>query len=387
MKRLTNIVSSATPSTGIQFREAEYGAAGARDFLRDVIAMANAEVEGTRYIVVGVRIDARGCKEYRNIDGDDFAGNPSYAAIAGEFIEPPLRLRYQPVSIEGNCVGVFEIADSQDKPYMMRVDHSETLRRGDAYTRVNDRAVKLGRRQLQLMFEKKFRESVCDEDLDIGFPGDIIHKDCRIPLCDLSRLPSAVATAKLQQLIDSKRRARPSGSTSLLARLTYARLFGAEKPYQDLSPRELEAEMRQVHERYRDSDENYLFEKHAQKLQIVVYNQGGESIRNASLSLVMPNHAAFHVADQLPKIHQDGRYVERAPAEQADYPSVTLDNGSIQLAANVGDIPAGELIEVFGRQPRLCVGKELSGRRVDVQYELFAQNLRVPARGTLRLLF
>ena len=145
--------------------------------------------------------------------------------------------------------------------------------------------------------------------------------------------------------------------------------------------------MRQVHERYRDSDENYLFEKHAQKLQIVVYNQGGESIRNASLSLVMPNHAAFHVADQLPKIHQDGRYVERAPAEQADYPSVTLDNGSIQLAANVGDIPAGELIEVFGRQPRLCVGKELSGRRVDVQYELFAQNLRVPARGTLRLLF
>ena len=387
MKRLTNIVLSATPSTGVQFRNAEYGAAGARAFLRDVLAMANADVDGARYIVVGVEFDARGGREFCDIDAGDFTGKPPYVALATEFIEPPLRLKYQPVSVEGKRVGVFEIADSQDKPYMMRVDHSETLRRGDAYSRVNDRAVKLGRRQLEVLFEQKFRESVCDEDLDIGFPGDIIHKDCKVPLCDLSKLPSAVASAKLQQLIDSKKRARPSGSTSLLARLTYARLFGAEKPYQDLSPHELEAELRQVDERYRDQDENYLFEKHAQKLQIVIYNQGGESIRNASLSLVMPNHAAFHVADQLPKIHQDGRYMERIAAEQADYPSVTLDNGSIQLSTSLGDIPAGELVEVFARQPRLCVGKELSGRRVGMQYELFAQNLRAPARGTLRLLF
>ena len=387
MNRLAKIVLSATPSTGIQFRKTEYGAEGARDFLRDVLAMANADVEGSRYIVVGVDIDANGNRVIHDVDGNDFSGDPSYVALANEFIEPPLRLKYQPVPADGKRVGVYVIGDSQDRPYMMRVDHSETLRRGDAYSRVNDRAVKLGRRQLQVLFEHKFRESVCDEDLDVGFPGDIIHKDCRIPLCDLSRLPSAVAIAKIEQLIEIKERSRPSGSTSLLARLTHARIFGADRPYEDLSPHQLAAEMQQIHERYRDRDENYLFERHAQKLQIVVCNQGGEAIRDASLCLVLPKHEALHVASRLPKIREDGRYVDRLPDEQADYPSVTLEGPSIQLAAKLGDIPAGELIEVFARQPRLCVGKELSGNRVDIQYELFAQNLRAPARGTLQLLF
>ena len=54
MKPLAKIVQSASASTGIQFRRSEYGHAAARDFLRDVIAMANASVEGQRYIVVGV---------------------------------------------------------------------------------------------------------------------------------------------------------------------------------------------------------------------------------------------------------------------------------------------------------------------------------------------
>ena len=387
MKRLAKIILSATPSTGIQFRKTEYGATGAREFLRDVLAMANASVEGTRYIVVGVDIDSRGRKKLKDIDRDDFTGNPSYVALANEFIEPPIRLKYQPVSVDGKRVGVYEIADSQDKPYMMRVDHSETLRRGDAYVRSNNRAVKMGRRQLQSLFEEKFHESVSDASIEIGFPGEIIHKDRKIEVCDLSQLPSSVATEKLQQLIKIKRRSRRSGSTTMVARLTHARLFGSDSPYEDRSPEELSEEMRQIRRRYQDEDEHYLFEEHAEELQFVVYNQGDEPIQDASLSLVMPNHAAFHVADRLPKLLRDNSYVERTPAEQADYPSVALDDGSVQVSGSLGDIPAGELIEVFVRPLRLCAGVELAGRRFGVQYSLFARNLRSPAKGKLRLLF
>ena len=258
MKRLAKIILSATPSTGIQFRKSEYGAAGAREFLRDVLAMANANVEGTRCIVVGVEIDSRGRKKLKSIDRDDFTGNPSYVALANEFIEPPIRLKYQPVSVDGKRVGVYEIADSQDKPYMMRVDHSETLRRGDAYQRSNNRAVKMGRRQLQSLFEQKFRESVSNASIEIGFPGEIIHKDRKIEVCDLSQLPSSVATEKLRQLIKIKRRSKRSGSTTMVARLTHARLFGSDSPYEERSPEELKQEMRQIRRQYKDEDEHSL---------------------------------------------------------------------------------------------------------------------------------
>jgi len=60
---------------------------------------------------------------------------------------------------------------------MMRIDHSETLRRGDAFVRVKDTAIKLGRTQLQRLFEKKFHDAAAEKRIEIGFAGEIIHKD------------------------------------------------------------------------------------------------------------------------------------------------------------------------------------------------------------------
>jgi hypothetical protein len=68
--------------------------------------MANASVEGQRYIVVGVDIDGNGRKQIHGIDRDDFTGDPSYQALANEFIEPPIRIRYQPVMVGSRRVGV-----------------------------------------------------------------------------------------------------------------------------------------------------------------------------------------------------------------------------------------------------------------------------------------
>jgi len=395
MKRLSKIARSATPSTGIQFRATAYGATDARDFLRDVLAIANASVDGARYIIVGAAVDDRGRKQVHDIDPEDFAGKPSYQSLANEFIEPPIRIKYQPVIVDGHRVGVYEIADCQDRPYMMRIDHSESLRRGDAYQRVNDAAIKLGRRQLQAMFEAKFRESVSAANIEIGFPGEIIHKDHKVEVCNLSDLPSAIAGSKLRQLIEIKNGineginngAKTSGSTTMVARLTHARLFGADNPYEDRSKEELVDEMHQIERQYRNHDENFLFEQHAKRIQLVVYNQGDEIIRDASLSIVMPIHAQFHIAKTLPKIPNDDKFVERSPGEQAEYPSVSLGDDAIQVSGNVGDIPPGEFINVFETPLRLCVGNGLKGKRFGMQYSLFAKNLRTPAKGKLRLLF
>ncbi len=387
MKHLVSIVRSATPSTGTQFRATAYGTAGARDFLRDVLAMANASFEGTRYIIVGADFDKSGHKTITKVDSDDFAGKPSYQALVNEFIEPPVRIRYQPVMFDGNRIGVYEIGDCQDRPYMMRIDYSETLRRGDAFVRTKKAAVKMGRRQLQALFEQKFRESVSATTIEIGFPGEIIHKDQKLPTCDLSALPSLVAGAKLGQLIKVKRKTKFSGSATIVSRLTHARLFGSDSPYEDKTPDELAAEMQQIERQYRNQDEQFLYEKNGEKMQLVVYNQGNEPIRDASLSLVMPNHMAFYVASHLPKLEKNDQFVDRSPEEQSDYPSVTLTDDAVQVSEKLGDIPPGQVIEVFDAPLRLCVGNDLKGRKFGVQYSLFAQNLRAPASGKLRLLF
>jgi len=387
MNRLLKIARTATPGTGVLFRRDKYGNSGIRGFLRDVLALANASVDGPRYIVVGADFDVKGRKCVHSIDAEDFSGKPSYQSLANEYIEPPIRIRYKPVTIDGQRVGVFEIGDSQDRPYMMRIDYSETLRRGDAYIRSRNNVMKMGRRQLAELFEKKFRDSVSAGDIEIGFPGEIIHKDLALNCCDLSQLPSAQASKKLNQLIDIHSKSRNTGSTTVMARLTHARLFGADDPYVDRTADELIQEISDLRTKYRDQDSHFLYESRAEQVQVVVYNQGDEPIIDASLSLIMPNHNAFYVADCLPKVPRKTGFTDRTPDEIAAYPSVVLKDDSVQVTSKIGDIPVGEPIEVFVSPLGVCVGEDLSGKRFGARYALHGQNLRSPAKGQLRLLF
>jgi len=387
MKRLARLVQSATPTTTVQFRRNAYGKNGVQGFLRDILAMANASIEGSRYIVTGAEFDARGRKRLYGVAQEDFSGKPAYQSLANEHIEPPIRVRYQPVTIEGERLGVFEIGDCQDRPYMMRIDFSEALRRGDAYARLNNSAVKLGRRQLQGLFEKKFRDSVSAANIEIGFPGDIIHKDKKLATCSLAQLPSAIASSKLHELIDAKTRVHVSAANTMVARLTHARLFGTDSPYEERSTDDIRAEMRQIERRYHNHDQHFLFSENGSDLQLVVLNQGEEDLNDASLTFALPNHTEFYVASQLPKLPRDDRFVDRTPAEHADYPAVTARDNAINVSVKLGDIPPGEPIEIFKTPLRLCVGTALKGRRIGIQYSLFAQNLRTAATGKLRLLF
>lgn len=379
------IVQSATPSTSVHFRKSAYGRNGVQTFLRDVIAIANASIDGTRYIITGVEFDHKGRRRLCSIDAKDFSGKPAYQSLANDHIEPPLRLQYQSVVVDGERLGVFEIGDCQDRPYMMRIDYSETLRRGDAYARVNNSTVKLGRRQLQALFEERFSDSISAANIEIGFPGSIIHKEKKFTTCNLSELPSAVASSKLQELIEAKTRAHASVSTTVVDRLTHARLFGTG-PYEKRSNEEIIAEMNQLERQYCDHDDQFLYDQPESDLQLVAFNQGEEPIREPSLTLLMPNHDAFYVATRLPKIPRGKKFVDRTPAEQADYPVVNLHADSIQIAVQFDDIPPGEPINIFATPLRVCAGDALKGRRLGIRYKLSAQNLRSPTAGKLRLL-
>lgn len=385
MKRIAHIVQSSVPCTAVQFRKTAYGKQDIRNFLRDVLAIANASVDGARYIVTGVEFDYRGRKKLFSVNSKDFSGKPAYQALANDHIEPPIRIRYQPVTVAGERVGVFEIGDCQDRPYMMRVDHSEKLRRGDAYVRINDSIIKMGRSQLQALFEKKFRDSISAANIEVGFPGEIIHKDIKITTCSFATLPSVVASTKLTELIDAKSRIKMTAANTIIARLTHARLFGSDSPYEERSTEEIVSEMRQLERQYIDHDNHFLFEEHRSDVQNVIVNEGDEPLHDASMSLTMPAHDALRVATCLPKFPRDNKFVARTPGEQSDYPAVSLHDDGIKISSQLGDIPPGEPVEVFRVPLRVCIGDDLKGRRIGIQYSLFAHNLRSPAKGKLRI--
>lgn len=385
MDRLAKLVRTAAPSTGLAFRLRPYGRDGQREFLRDVIAMANAPVEGPRHIVVGAGADQHGHRTPAGVPADELDDGAACAALVAEFIEPAVKLRYHITSIDGAAIGVFEIGNCQDRPYMMRRDFSETLRRGDAYVRTNDTAVKLGRGQLARLFEQKFRVALSRDNIEVGFAGDILHKSVTIEATDLGDLPSAQAAAKLRQMAALRTRARSRGSTTLIARLTYARLFGADDPYEDRPLDELEDEIRAIEADYRDEDACFLFAERGQSLDLAVLNQGEETVCDASLAIALPANPDFHVADRPPPVRDAGELNPPGADEVARYPTVSHGRNGVRVAVSIGDLPPGEIVRVFDHPLRITAGLALAGRRFALEYSLLATNLREPARGKLKI--
>ncbi len=387
MSHYLSIIRQAAAGPDTLFREKAYGARGTASFLRDVIALANAAGDGPRYLLVGVTIDEAGGKACHDVPAADFSGNPPYAKLVAEFVEPALRVRHESATVDGKRVGVFEISACTDRPYMVRIDHSERLRRGDAWALAGGEPVRLGRSQLQAMFEAHFRDAVSPEQLELGFPGELIHKDCELATVDLAQRPSELARAKLGHVADVKRKSRGTGATTMLARLTHARLFGSDSAYDDDSPTDLLKGVEAAAETYRERDEHFLHEENAGPVQLVVVNHGSEPLRDVSLSIRMPRHRELFVAERLPPLLRDGEFVERGMLEADSYPAVSVCDNAVRVAVPLGDLPPGVPTPVFGSPLRVAAGSALAKRRLALRYTLTASNLRLPAKGKLRIRF
>ncbi|MBT8091958.1 MAG: ATP-binding protein [Gammaproteobacteria bacterium] len=379
MKHISQIIDADSDGAGIQYRRKPYGASGVREFLRDVLAMANAPIVGTRHIIVGVDIDTGGNRNVDPVSDGDFGTSPDYMQLAKEHIEPALDISYAPSLLDGKKIGVFEIGDSRDRPYMMRVSYSETLQLGDAYIRVDNTAVKMGRAQLQALFEQNYQTSVSADNVEIGFAGDKIQEALALSCRDLSELPSTVATRKLEELMKASGN-QASGSTSMVVRLAHARLYGSDEPYVSRSPEEVMLELDQVGFKYAEQDKQFLFGMNAQMIQAAIHNHGSEAITNAILELALPKDSEFFVTDRPPSMSQ-------ASNDDAIYPEVTLRDNVTRISQKIGVIPAGASVDVFTEPLRVFAGNALRGRRFRIHYALRGQNLRSTIKGRLRLMF
>ena len=373
MSRLDEMIRSAPPSTPLQFRAKAYGPKGEQEFLRDLLAIANASVKGPRLIVVGVDGAASG-RRFDGVNEGEFTRRPSFLELARHFIEPPISLSFQPVVFNETRLGVFQIGDCQDRPYMMRVDHSPGLCRGDAWIRVNDETFRMGRTQLQALFQSNFKDSIAPDRVEVGFAGNMSHKQLTLPVCDLDQLPSAAAAGKVRQMLDVKAGSQGTGNTTMLARLTHARLFGAGDPYQDQSEQTLNTELEEITQRHRLDDQNFLFGTNGNELQLTVFNHAETAVEDASFTLLLPNLPELFVADQ-------------PPEGQTDYPNVDIKDDTILITDHVGVIAPGAPVAVFKAPPRVCAGKGLLNQRATVGFTLFARNLRAPVRGRLSIDF
>jgi hypothetical protein len=353
--------------------------------VREVIALANADLPGPRYLVFGVN---RGAMEGRGIVGIAAPAmatlKKAHRLISG-LVDPVLHLAFVFDRIDGKTVGALEIDGCNDAPYTVRQDFSDGLAKGRSWIRDG------GTLRLADTIElEQVRERVAAQkswDLEIGL-GDRSDRDMLcVEVPDTSEPPSARFREEVKETIDWKEKARDLIGTvnTQVLRLFHVRQNGVDVEFDPRGTGTLRGVYELAGDECAEADAYYYFEEKALKLNLTICNREEDRLEDVHLSLAFPRLPGLEVADRL-RADPDGK---RTALEVGflEYPEVEHREDRTVVRGSLGALDPTRPQRAFDCDLRLAVGQAMRGKKIAIQYTLRARNKLSACRGRLKLKF
>jgi hypothetical protein len=375
---LDYLIRYEVENTGLDFKAVQYRKND--ELLKDLVAMANSLVEGTRYIVVGVKVHPSGERRFVGIPEGEFIDDASYQELIRTNVEPPLTFSYSPYSLDGHILGVFKIGPNDDLPYMMRKDYLP-LKHGDSWIRRGTSTSRLTRPDLDRILAQKHNSVDFSTKLKVGFDSNFAG-DLTLPYLTDAKLPSTNARDEILRELE-KAKQNPDA-----LRIGVPMMFGGG--YDGMSIAQLESALNTVYDDYSDRDYYYLLERNSQRLNLTLLNSADHYLEDVTLELRFPRKKGLIVAQNKPKRPLSTLdYLRRkGPVSDPDahlYPRVDFNDNWVCVQNSLGDLRHGIATKGFAIPLRVVLGVVLEGQVIELLYSIHAKNLRTPITGVLRL--
>ncbi|MFD2672227.1 AlbA family DNA-binding domain-containing protein [Marinicrinis sediminis] len=152
---IQQIIEFENESSYVDFKKNQYQ--NSEDLLKDILAMANANIENKkRYIIIGVKYLPDGSRELHSIPNNDFKDDSDYQELVRSNIEPEIQFKYIPVEFQGKLLGVFEIEECDDRPYVMKKTYKR-LEKGFCYIRRGSQNGRVIREDLEVIYGDRYK--------------------------------------------------------------------------------------------------------------------------------------------------------------------------------------------------------------------------------------
>lgn len=379
MNTLEDLIRYESPHSGLKFRKTIYGPRDDARLIADCIALANAAVNGRRYVVMGVYAD-HDRRRLVGIEKDELARfKRRFSKLIAGFVEPELNAAVRGVEIDGRYYGYIRIKECDAVPYLVKQPLAGVLSAGMGFIRRGMQNQPLTRPDMQRMFARA-KDAPQSEPMlvRVGFHGSEPEERLNVPVLPINKLPSELAAERVKAMIASKDLSREMfGRTETrMSRLMHAKLYGVDTPFEKHGDDTLAAALETVDADYAAADLHYLYEVRAHKLNFMVVNEGDTNLHDARLSLSLPATDGVGIADRV----YTETDTELAPS---GYPELSAGARSLTLAASLGTLYAGRRVRAFQEPARLWVRDEAAGKAIPVDYELTADELEKPVTGNL----
>ena len=93
MANIDDLIEYYDESLNLDFKGSQYPREKHADLIKDIIAMANADTNDERYIIIGVIYNKEGRKELRGISRADFIDDAVYQELIQNNVEPDIKVR------------------------------------------------------------------------------------------------------------------------------------------------------------------------------------------------------------------------------------------------------------------------------------------------------
>ncbi len=361
------------------------------ELVKEVIGLANADVDGPRYILFGINAGSIGGDGIVGIAENGMADLKKAHRLVSALIEPVLHLAFIYDRINSKLVGALEIDGCDDGPFVVGQDFSEKLSRGQSWIREGWVLRALEHTELASISTSKAAEqppkAAKPPPINVGFNDQPDCKLLEMTVPDTSNPPFASDKRNVKQPLDLKKAIKDTVATVTTRIL---RLGGARKhvPAAESDQRDMDTqtdECKGTKTLFGDADNHYFYEEKALKLNLTVCNEGAEDVTDVSIELGFPRLPDFDVADRL----YISPFDKRSPYEVKNlgYPEVQRRDDAILVRSSFDVLAPGSPVQAFKCALRLAVGPGMQGKKIAILYTLRGQNEQSLGKGRLKIKF
>ena len=351
------------------------------ELVKEVIGLANADVDGPRYILFGVNSAAMEGDGTVGIDESAMANLKKAHRLVSALIDPIVHLAFIFDRINGKLIGALEIDGCDSGPYAVGQDFSDELSRGRSWIREGRELRAVGVAELAQTkspeADEQPDELFIPPPMSVGFNDQPECKELEMAIPDTSNPPFAGEKQRVKEPGSLKKVIKDTIETVTTQIL---RLRAGYEP--DISDT---AQLKETKTLFADADNHYYYEEKALQLNLIVSNGGEEVVRDLNIELGFPRINDFDLADHLYTSPFDKRSAHEV--KNLGYPVVVREKAAIKVRSSIGVIAPGSPEPAFRCALRMAVGPGMQGKKLAIHYTLRGKNEQEFGRGRLKIIF
>ncbi|HVW15220.1 MAG TPA: ATP-binding protein [Mucilaginibacter sp.] len=391
---IEDIILYERECTYVDFKWEEYKGDNKGEFIKDIVAFANADYNGDRYIIIGLKKTATEIN-FNNI------GNPEDGAAIQQrinaAIEPELNVTYCPYQYQGHNLVILTIKNPDKPPYVITKDiinKDKLVRKGECWVRKGERKEIASRKDLDRMYFSFLDKNNFEDAISFVFTeskSDSLNisaaKDFRLP--SQSKIEDLEYHINLKEIELAKEQDPYKNPLATYLPTSSKSVFGTLQQtysYAQNSLIELKNKLIDVKENSWQHDEIYLFQEKSSKVNFTILNSGEEYLQDVMLEIEMPKVSGIFVFDEFLEYPSYNPLKVTPPSfDIIRYPSVKDDEKSYYIREKIGSLKHKIAQSALKVPFRILVTEESIDKRIVLKCTLYAENLKKPITKELTI--